>query len=92
MAITIARRRFITVLGSATVAWPIAARAQLPRRIGVLMAGWSQTDREGQAYIAAFLDTFQRLGWTDGRNVRIERTGMPPRGAMILAVTNAVRP
>jgi ABC-type branched-subunit amino acid transport system substrate-binding protein len=33
---------------------------------------FSQTDREGQASIAAFLDTFQRLGWADGRNVRIE--------------------
>ena len=42
------------------------------RRIGVLMAAYAQTDREGQAAIAAFLDTFQRLGWTDGRNVRIE--------------------
>jgi hypothetical protein len=38
----------------------------------VLIASHSQTDREGQASIAAFLDTFQRLGWTDGRNVRIE--------------------
>jgi putative ABC transport system substrate-binding protein len=36
------------------------------------MAAYSQTDREGQARIAAFLDTFQRLGWADGRNVRIE--------------------
>jgi putative ABC transport system substrate-binding protein len=38
----------------------------------VLIASHSQTDGEGQASIAAFLDTFQRLGWTDGRNVRIE--------------------
>ena len=38
----------------------------------MLIALYSQTDREGQASIAAFLDTFQRLGWTDGRNVRIE--------------------
>jgi putative ABC transport system substrate-binding protein len=66
------RREFITLLGGATVAWPLAARAQQPRRVGVLIANYSQTDREGQASIAAFLDTFQRLGWTDGRNVRIE--------------------
>jgi putative tryptophan/tyrosine transport system substrate-binding protein len=70
------RREFITFLGSAALAppmlWPLAARAQQPRRIGVLMAPYTQTDREGQARIAAFLDTFQRLGWTDGRNVRIE--------------------
>src|SRR5258708_24515851 len=65
------RRQFIALFGGAAVAWPLAARAQQPRRIGVLMAPYAQTDREGQARIAAFLDTFQRLGWTDGRNVRI---------------------
>jgi hypothetical protein len=67
------RREFITVLGGAA-AWPVAAHAQQPermRRIGVLIH-YSQTDREGQDRIAAFLDTLQRLGWTDGRNVRIE--------------------
>jgi putative ABC transport system substrate-binding protein len=65
------RRDMIALLGSAA-AWPVAARAQQPRRIGVLVANYAQTDREGQAPIAAFLDTFQRLGWTEGRNVRIE--------------------
>jgi len=40
--------------------------------VGVLMTPFSQTDREGQARIAAFLETFQRLGWIDGRNVRID--------------------
>ena len=67
----IRRREFITLLGG-TAAWPLAARAQQPRRIGVLMSAYSQTDREGQARIGAFLDTFQRLGWSDGRNVQIE--------------------
>jgi len=66
------RRDFITLVGSAAAAWPLAARAQQPRRIGVLIENFAQTDREGQARIAAFLDTFRRLGWTDGRNVRIE--------------------
>src|SRR5258708_18852465 len=65
------RREFIPLLGGAA-AWPLTARAQQPRRGGVLMASWSQTDREGQARGAAFLDAFQRLGWTEGRNVRIE--------------------
>src|SRR5262249_35648967 len=46
--------------------------AQQPRRVGVLIPLYSQTDREGQAMIAAFLDTFQKLGWNDGRNVWIE--------------------
>ena len=52
----------------------MAARAQqrAVRRIGVLLAAYAQADREGQAVVAAFLDTLQRLGWTDGRNVRIE--------------------
>jgi len=65
------RRDFITLLGG-TAAWPLAARAQQLRRVGVLIPSHSQTDREGQTSITAFLDTFQKLGWTDGRNVRIE--------------------
>jgi putative tryptophan/tyrosine transport system substrate-binding protein len=68
------RREFITLLGGAAVSWPRGGWAQQPermRRIGVLIL-YAQTDREGQARVAAFLDTLQRLGWTDGRNVRIE--------------------
>src|SRR5262249_54054716 len=68
------RREFITLLGAGVVAWPLAARAQQReqvRRIGVLIV-YAQTDREGQARSGAFLDTLQRLGWTDGRNVRID--------------------
>jgi putative tryptophan/tyrosine transport system substrate-binding protein len=65
------RREFITLLGG-VAAWPLGARAQQPRRVGVLIPHYAQTDREGQASVAAFIDTLQRLGWTDGRNVRIE--------------------
>jgi putative tryptophan/tyrosine transport system substrate-binding protein len=68
------RREFITLLGGAAV-WPLAAQAQQReriRRIGVLVGTYGQTDREGQDRIAVFLDTFRRLGWSDGRNVRIE--------------------
>jgi putative ABC transport system substrate-binding protein len=67
------RREFITLVGSA-VGWPLVARAQQAdrvRRVGILMS-YTQTDREGQARNTAFLDAFQRLGWIDGRNVRIE--------------------
>jgi putative ABC transport system substrate-binding protein len=67
------RRAFITLLGGAA-AWPLAVNAQQPermRRIGVLIH-YSETDREGQARIAAFLDTLQRLGWTEDRTLRIE--------------------
>ena len=68
------RRDFITLLGSGVAGWPLGARAQQgdsARRIGILMH-YSQTDREGQVRIAAFLDTLQRLGWTEARNLRIE--------------------
>ena len=68
------RRTFITLLGGAAAAWPMAARAQQTervRRIGVLIpiAG----DRpDAQANIAAFLQGMQQFGWTDGRNVQID--------------------
>jgi len=68
------RRDFITLLGGAAVAWPLAARAQQAermRRIGVLMST-AANDPLGQARIAAFLHGLQQLGWTDGRNVRID--------------------
>src|SRR4029453_8565835 len=68
------RREFIAFVGAAAATWPLVARAQQggnARRIGILMH-YSQTDREGQARIAAFLDTLQKLGWTEARNVRIE--------------------
>ena len=68
------RREFITLLGGAAAAWPLAARAQQAermRRIGVLMS-LAADDPEAQARIAAFLQGLQQLGWTDGRNVRID--------------------
>jgi putative ABC transport system substrate-binding protein len=68
------RRDFITLLGGAAAAWPLAARAQQPermRRIGVLMA-LAADDPEGQARLVAFAQGLQESGWTDGRNVRID--------------------
>jgi putative ABC transport system substrate-binding protein len=68
------RREFILALGGAAVAWPRAARAQQPervRRIGVLM-NVAAADPEGQAQVAAFLQALQQLGWSEGRNVRID--------------------
>jgi putative tryptophan/tyrosine transport system substrate-binding protein len=67
------RREFIALLGGAT-AWPLAARAQQPertRRVGVLM-NTTADDPEQQSSIAAFLQVLQQLGWTEGRNVRID--------------------
>jgi len=69
------RRDFISLVGGAAAAWPLAAWAQQgerSRRVGLLIANYAHTDREGQANVAAFVDAFQRLGWTDGRNARIE--------------------
>src|SRR5215831_17982438 len=68
------RREFITLLGGAAAAWPLAARAQQTdrlRRIGLLM-NRSADNPEGQDRIAAFHQGLQELGWTVGRNVRID--------------------
>src|ERR1700736_5131154 len=57
-----------------TVAWPLATRAQQRdriRRIGVLIP-FGETDPETQVLISAFRQRFQELGWTDGRNVRLD--------------------
>jgi putative tryptophan/tyrosine transport system substrate-binding protein len=67
------RRDFITLLGGAAAAWPLAARAQQGermRRIGVLM-GPAESDPEAQSEITAFRRALQDLGWTGDRNVRI---------------------
>src|SRR5262249_27356013 len=69
------RREVVTLLGGAGVAWPLAARAQQPermRRIGVLSGGGVADDPDEQGYIGAFIQRLQQLGWTDGRNMRID--------------------
>ena len=68
------RREFITLVGGTVTAWPLVTRAQQPeqvRRIGVLM-GFAETDREGQTFVTAFREALQRLGWAEGRNIRID--------------------
>ena len=67
------RRKFLVALGGAVTAWPLAARAQGEQmhRIGVLTV-FSKGDPEGQRRVTALLQRLQELGWTDGRNVRIE--------------------
>src|SRR5215468_8361030 len=71
---TMRRRDFMKIVGGAAAGWPLAARAQQKermRRIGVLLPG-AADDTEVQARLAAFLQGLQPLGWTVGRNVRID--------------------
>jgi putative ABC transport system substrate-binding protein len=68
------RRAFVMLLGGAAAAWPLTARAQQSepmRRVGVLI-NQRADDSEGQASVAAFRQGLQQLGWSDGRNVRID--------------------
>jgi putative ABC transport system substrate-binding protein len=64
------RRDFLIAVAGAFSLWPVTVRAQKPRDIGVLMSTGAD-DPEGQKRIAAFLQALGELGWTDGRNVRI---------------------
>src|SRR5260221_2090400 len=68
------RREFITLIGGAAVAWPLAAHAQQAkrmRRIGVLTP-FPADDAEGHARLTAFTQALQQSGWTVGQNVRID--------------------
>jgi putative ABC transport system substrate-binding protein len=68
------RREFLGVLGGAAAAWPIAARAQQSdqvRRVGVLIS-YGDSDPEGRVRVAAFREELQKLGWTDGRSLRLD--------------------
>jgi len=70
------RRQFLGVLGAATMAWPLAARAQQPeqmRHIGVLVG--LAPDENGQAaivFLRGFRDAMQQAGWLEGKNIRID--------------------
>src|SRR5262245_27204664 len=69
------RRQFITLVGGAAAAWPLAARAQQRermRRIGVLASNLAADDPEWQVRSNTFVQGLQERGWFDGRNVRIE--------------------
>jgi putative ABC transport system substrate-binding protein len=69
------RRDFITLLGGAAAAWPLAARAQQQgermRRVGVLV-GFSDADQARQGDIVAFREALVKLGWVEGRNLRLD--------------------
>ena len=68
------RREFITLLGGAAAAWPLAARAQRServRRVAVLLNAVAG-DSDSQANLVVFLQALQQRGWTDGGNVQVE--------------------
>jgi len=68
------RRDFLGVLGS-SVAFPLVAHAQQPereRRIGILIP-LAESDSQAQTEVMAFRERLQQLGWTEGRNTRIDR-------------------
>jgi putative tryptophan/tyrosine transport system substrate-binding protein len=79
------RRDFITLVGGAGAAWPLAAHAQQGerlRRIGVLMGYLGdESGSSGQVLIAAFREGLQKLGWTEGRNTRIDIRWAAPADA-----------
>ena len=75
------RREFVTLVGGAAVAWPLAARAQRPnpmRRVAVI-SQLAADDPEVQARMAAFHQGLQEAGWSVGRNVRKARPSKPLR-------------
>ena len=68
------RREFITLLGGAAAAWPLAARAQRRdgmRSVGVLM-GYAESDPAAQTQVAALRQELRKLGWEEGRNIRVD--------------------
>ena len=79
------RREFITLLGGAAAAWPLAARAQQsnrPRLVGVLFA-MAPDDPESQLRVKAFEAGLRELGWTEGRNLRLEYRWAPGDAALL---------
>lgn len=71
----IKRRSFLTLLGTAAAAWPLAARAQQDgrvRRIGVLSGNATESDPNQKASLATLWEGLAKLGWAEGRNLRID--------------------
>jgi putative tryptophan/tyrosine transport system substrate-binding protein len=74
MAIRFRRREFIVALGSAAVAWQLAARAEQPqrvRRVGVLVPQ-GENDPEQRAWVSAFVTRLEELGWKPGENIQLD--------------------
>src|SRR5262245_18807769 len=77
------RREFITLLGSAAVAWPLAARAQQAGKVPTIGFLGQSTRSAGSEWVAAFVQRLRELGWSEGRTIAIEyRWGEGPRGTL----------
>jgi putative ABC transport system substrate-binding protein len=79
------RREFITLLGGAAASWPLAARAQQSNRlrlVGVLLA-MAPSDPEAQLRVKAFEAALRELGWTEGRNLRLEYRWVPGDASLL---------
>src|SRR5262245_51010407 len=76
------RRHFITLLGGAAAAWPLAARAQTPVRLIGVLSGTAENDPEARQRIGAFSQALREVGWEEGKNIKLERrysAGRPER-------------
>ena len=91
------RREFVALLGGAAAAWPLAVNAQQPariRRVGMLI-GYAENDPETQARLAAFRQALERLGWKEGRSIRIDyrfAPASPDQGQLFAKELVALRP
>ena len=86
---------FITLFGGAAAAWPLAGHAQQTMQHVAVIMITGETDPLGQGRLNAFLQSFQRLGWTEGRNVKIDirwTGGSPERTREIVAEFVALKP
>jgi len=66
------RRQFITLLGSAVAAWPLAARAQQAGKVPTIGFLGQSTLSAGSEWVAAFAQRLRELGWSEGRTIAIE--------------------
>ena len=94
---TLKRREFMVLLGGAVAAWPLAARPQQGERVRLIavLSSLPEDDPAEQARNAAFLQVLQQLGWTIGRNLRIEYRrpkGDPERARRYAAELVALAP
>ena len=83
------RREFITLVGGAATGWPLVARAQHGDRIRLIaiLMGLPENDPETKARLIKFRNEIEKLGWSEGHNVRIE-VRFAPAGANALALAN----